>query len=281
MHYSQQKKVIAILLTAHNRKAKTLQCLESLFSQDTVEDYRWEVYLTDDGCSDGTSEAIMNKYPSVNIVRGEGNLFWNRGMYRAWEAAAKCEDYDFYLWLNDDTFLFPKALKFMLEATKMTDFFAIICGATCNKFDGKVTYSGWKFTDKKPLIPNGRLQECEIVNGNFLLVPKKIYKEIGNLDWTFRHAIGDFDYGLRAQRAGFKCYIAPEFIGTCEANPTLPKWCLKSTPLVERFKLLYSPLGYAEPVPFFIYERRHFGLLTAVKHFCSINLRALIPQLWK
>lgn len=274
-------KTIAVLITVHNRKNKTLQCLTHLFDQRAVEGYQLEVYLTDDGCTDGTAQAVRNQYPSVHIVQGDGTLFWNRGMHCAWQAASQTKDYDFYLWLNDDTVLFADAMKNILTASKQTYFSAIVCGATCAKATQLVTYSGWLHSSKKLLAPSGKLQQCNIVNGNFVLVPKVIFDKVGNLDWKFRHAIGDFDYGLRAQKAGFKCFIAPQFVGTCEANPTLPKWCLKTTPLIKRLKLLYSPLGYAEPIPFFIYEKRHFGLLIALKHFFSIHLRVLMPQLWK
>lgn len=274
-------KYIAVLITVHNRKEKTLECLDHLFAQQDINGYKIEVYLTDDGCTDGTVHAVTNQYSSVHIVQGDGTLFWNRGMHRAWQAASQTKDYDFYLWLNDDTVLFADAMKNILAAGKQTYFSAIICGATCAKATQLVTYSGWLHSSIKLLAPSGKLQQCNIVNGNFVLVPKVVFDKVGNLDWKFRHAIGDFDYGLRAQKAGFKCFIAPQFVGTCEANPTLPKWCLKTTPLIKRLKLLYSPLGYAEPVPFFIYEKRHFGLLIALKHFISIHLRVLMPQLWK
>jgi len=274
-------KKIAILLTVHNRKLKTLLCLEHLFSQQTVPGYMWEVFLTDDGCTDGTPEEVAKQFPSVKIIKGDGTLFWNRGMYKAWEAAASVRQFDFYLLLNDDTLLFPNAVSNLIAAGELTNFSGIICGTTCGKDTRQVTYGGAILTQKGPLTPNGNIQECNIVHGNFLLVPKLIFDSIGNLDRTFRHAIGDFDYGLRAQKAGFKCFVASQFVGTCEANPTLPNWCLPSTPLLKRFEMLYSPLGYAEPIPFFIYEKRHFGLATALKHFFSINLRALLPKLWK
>jgi len=35
-------------------------------------------------------------------------------MYRAWEEAAK-QDYNFYLWLNDDSYLFDGALFTLLD----------------------------------------------------------------------------------------------------------------------------------------------------------------------
>lgn len=273
-------KTIAVLITCHNRKDKTLACLTTLYECVVPENHSFEVFLVDDGSIDGTAERIKSDFPDVTIIEGNGNLYWNRGMYKAWEAAAKTKDYDFYIWLNDDTMLYSSAFELVLNSSKQLNHQAIICGATCEKNTGKVTYSGWLKSENNPITPNGEIQECEIVNGNFLLVPQSVFSKIGNLDWKFRHAIGDFDYGLRAQKAGFKCYITASFVGSCESNPTLPKWCLTSTPIAQRFKLLYSPLGYAEPIPFFIYENRHFGLLTAIKHFITINLRALIPQLW-
>lgn len=84
-------KSIAVLLTVHNRKEKTLRCLQNLFKQEIPADYLIDVYLTDDGCTDGTPEAIRAQYPQVHIIKGNGNLFWNRGMYTAWEAATKAK----------------------------------------------------------------------------------------------------------------------------------------------------------------------------------------------
>lgn len=273
--------MIAVILTVHNRKAKTISCLKALFGQKKANPLKFDVFLTDDGCTDGTAEEVKALFPEVYIIKGDGSLFWNRGMYRAWEAASKTKSYDFYLWLNDDTLLFENAVQEMINASKNASDKAIICGATSASDKTVITYSGRNTGSNKRLVPNGQLQECNIINGNFVLIPKAIFDVIGNLDWRFRHAIGDFDYGLRAQQKGFKCYVAPRPIGICESNPSLPKWCLTTTPVIQRFQLLYSPLGYAEPIPFFLYEKRHFGVVKALKHFASINLRALLPALWK
>jgi GT2 family glycosyltransferase len=272
---------IAVVITCHNRKLKTLACLEALYNCKLSEGYAFEVFLVDDGSTDGTGEAVRTNYPKVNVIQANGNLYWNRGMHLAWKTASAINEYHYYLWLNDDTQLYSNALEVVINSSIHENDCSIICGATCSKASNKVTYSGFLLSHHKLLKPNGTNQPCDIFHGNFVLIPKAVFKEIGNLDWKFRHAIGDFDYGLRAKKTGIKCFIAPEFVGTCESNPTLPKWCLSSTPLIKRFKLLYSPLGYAEPIPFFIYEKRHFGLPTAIKHFLSINLRAFIPYLWK
>lgn len=73
-------KRIAVLLTVFNRRETTLTCLESLFSGSVPEGYSIEVYLTDDGCTDGTTDAVRERFPDVRIVAGDGSLYWNRGM---------------------------------------------------------------------------------------------------------------------------------------------------------------------------------------------------------
>ena len=86
---------IAILITVYNRKDKTLECLQRLYNQSNLDNIKIEIYLTEDNCTDGTPEAVHQQFPQVHIIHGNGNLFWNRGMYTAWEKAAK-EDFDFY-----------------------------------------------------------------------------------------------------------------------------------------------------------------------------------------
>jgi GT2 family glycosyltransferase len=269
---------IAVLITCHNRKEKTLSCLKALFDCILPDGYKLDVFLVDDGCTDGTTEAIKERFSQVNIIQGTGNLFWNRGMHLAWETAAKANDYDYYLWLNDDTYLYPNAIEELVSSCTVMDNEALICSTLQSCISRKATYGGLK--NGHLLVPNSKIQECETMNGNCVLVPRVIYRKAGNLDYVFRHAMGDLDYGYRVRKAGFKLYVSPDYLGTCEKNSTLPKWCLKTTPLWKRIKLLYSPLAYAEPVPFFIYEKRHFGILIAVKHFISIHIRVLFPQLW-
>lgn len=271
-------KTIAVLLTVHNRRDKTLQCLQHLFLQESIADFEIEVFMVDDGCTDGTPEIVLEQYPSVHIIKGNGDLFWNRGMHMAWQTAAKHKDFDYYLWLNDDTLLVPNAIQELLVCENGQA--SVVCGAICSEKDYCFTYGGHELSGKN-IEPNGEVQPCMIINGNCVLVSKRVYQVIGTLDEIFPHAIGDYDYGLRALKMRFRVVTTRKYIGFCEQNFYLPKWCYADTPLAQRFKVLYSPLGNAHPIYFFIYENRHFGILRAVKHFCSIHLRALIPSIWK
>ena len=271
-------KRIAVLLTVHNRKDKTLNCLRGLMSQSLPKEYVLDVYMTDDGCSDGTPETVKSEFPTINIVRGDGNLFWNRGMYKAWQAASQTYDYDFYLWLNDDTVLLTKALVNLLEeATERPD--SVIVGSTHSTIDPtKLTYGG--HFKGRHIMPNGYLQPCQTFNGNIVLISKAIFHKIGNLDWAYRHAIGDLDYGWMVTRAGLNNYIPREFRGICDNNPKPPIWIRPEIPLKKRWKNYHSPLGYGQPGPMFHFNHKNFGLMKAVKVWIFNHIRLFFPWLW-
>ena len=41
------------------------------------------VYLVDDGSRDGTSRSVAVRFPQISILEGDGSLFWNGGMRKA------------------------------------------------------------------------------------------------------------------------------------------------------------------------------------------------------
>jgi GT2 family glycosyltransferase len=270
---------IAVLITCHNRKLKTLACLKALYSQDNLGfNFKIEVFLVDDRSFDGTSDAVMSQFPQVNIIKGDGNLYWNRGMILAWKTAAVAKDFEYYLWLNDDTFLFRNAIEVLLRQQFP---FSIVSGATKSALTGNLTYGGWNKKSKKKLVStNGSFQNVDYCNGNCVLIPKKVFKKIGSLDNTFHHALGDFDYSLRAQKMGIEVKVAPEIVAYCESHISVPEWRSTSLSISQRFKKLYHPLSGCNPKEFFVFDWRHNGFILALFHFFTINLRALFPKLY-
>lgn len=270
---------IAVLLTCHNRRDKTLQCLQALYAQLGLHvDYTLDVFLVDDASTDGTAQAVQLQFPEVIIIRGNGNLYWNRGMHKAWETAANKKDYDYYLWLNDDTFLKNDAITALLK-NKINK--AIVCGTTLSFQNHRATYGGYQKKPDRLMMPNGVFQECDYCNGNCVLISREVFHIVGNLDPVFHHAVGDFDYSLRARKQGIMLYIAPVFIGYCESHTEVPKWRSPVLNLKTRMLNLYSATSGCYPPEFFIFEKRHNGILMAIVHYFSTHLRAAFPQFWK
>ncbi len=271
-------KSLAVLLTVHNRRDKTLKCLSILFRQIIPVGIVLDVFLTDDGSTDGTTEAVLEQFPKVHIIKGDGNLYWNRGMYVAWKAAVDYNDYDFYLWLNDDTYLYDDAIKYMLDTNLAQGRKSIIVGATCSATDpNNTTYGG--FVGKTKLQVNGSTQKVLAFNGNVVLIPKSVYKILGTNDPYFRHSFGDNDYGLRAKKAGISCYLTAKHVGICEEHERMIKCFDSAIPLGKRLKHFYSPLGM-NPFEFFHMEKRSNGYPKALWVFMSTHLRVLFPKLW-
>lgn len=271
---------LAVLMTVHNRKEKTLKCLHSLFSQD-YDNSRWsiDVYLTDDGCTDGTREAIENHYPDVNIVDGDGNLYWNQGMRLAWLSAVhKCE-FDAYLWLNDDTILENGAISRLLECYDLKPN-SIIVGSTYSSVSQKITYGG-RDENEQLIEPGIELIECKIFNGNIVLIPKSVFKKIGFLDKAYSHSLGDIDYGMTASIYGIKSYVCPAYCGVCESNPKPPKWLQMDLPFKERLNNLFSPLAYTNPREYFHYKKKHWGTTAAILAMVSIGIHFVSPKFWE
>lgn len=228
--------------------------------------------------TDGTLESVVEQFPQVNIIHAKGDLFWNRGMWTAWDTAAKTKDYDFYLWLNDDTFVYDNMLKVLTDSTVETNAKAIIVGATESTDHSVITYGGRLQNGSIPK-PDGNLVKVDYFNGNIVLIPRAAYKVLGNLDHYFTHSKGDFDYGMRAKKAGIAMYQYGKALGECDEHPTLDKWCNPDVPFAQRWKMLNRPNGMS-PKETFHLDKRHKGLVTACFHYLTIYLRCLCPSLW-
>lgn len=212
---------IGVVMACHNRRDKTLAALRALAAQrgDNAE---VEVHLVDDASTDGTAEAVRAEFPDVEILPGDGGLYWNGGMRVAF-AAAMARDPDHYLWLNDDTVLDPDALRVLLDTAAHN--LGIVAGSTRDPDTGELTYGGVRRPDRSrplrfALVPPGdEPRECETMNGNAVLIPRAVARVVGNLEPAYRHSMGDYDYGLRARRAGFAVSITPGTVATCARNP--------------------------------------------------------------
>jgi GT2 family glycosyltransferase len=251
---------IAVLLTCHNRKSKTLESLEHLYNAKLPSNYSLDTFLVNDGSSDGTKEGVKEQFPSVKIIEGTGELYWNGGMRLAWETAAKHSDYDFYLWLNDDTNLYETAIEALIDcyftALKSYNVESLIIGSCeSEKNSNEFSYGGR--TDAGAVVPNGNLQQATYVNGNAVLVPKAIFNKIGNLSSDYTHGIGDNAYGLEALKHGFKVFITNKYIATCPINENMPKWMNPELPLIQRWKSLHTPLGL-NIKEYATYRKRYF-----------------------
>ncbi|MEH7440206.1 glycosyltransferase family 2 protein [Neobacillus drentensis] len=253
---------IAVVLTAFNRKNKTLACLTSLEKQVDMPEY--DVYLCDDGSTDGTKEAVLDEFHNVTVIQGTGALFWTRGMALAMSAAVS-KKYDYYLMVNDDVEFFDNMWQTMLYYFRENNCIGVT-GCTKSKQTGLLTYSGAKFyhEDKKRFVdckiaPDGVHDfNCDVANWNCFLISDEVVGKVGHIDPIYEHSFGDFDYSLRMRSKGIPIYISKEYIGYCENNSSKNTYRDGSLSRKKRIEKILSPNGL--PLKsWFTFTSRYYG----------------------
>jgi GT2 family glycosyltransferase len=279
---------IAALITCHNRKDKTVACLKSIFEAELPSEYTLDVYLVDDGSTDGTRESVEREFPVVKIIKGDGDLFWAGGMRLAWKTAMDKQNYDVYLLINDDVRLCVDFLNNLIRTEKYSvenkGIKGIYSGATIDENTKRITYGGAKIKTNHlvvrlvSLVPTEYPQSCELTNANVLWVSKEVVDKIGIFDVRFTHAIADYDYTLRATEKNIPVFLAPNICGVC-ADDHGNNWKTADISLKDRVAYLKSPKGLAYN-EYLYYIRKHFPLFFPYS-FVMLWLKILFPFLWE
>lgn len=274
---------VAVLMTCHNRRERTLQCLGSLPWSEFPE---LHVYLVDDGSNDGTADAVA-LYPNVHLIKGTGDLYWAGGMALAMTTAVS-DDPDFYLWLNDDVVLEPHALNVLLGVAGSRAACCIVVGSTTD--DGSnTTYGGYRRKGRRPralerVPPTLAPVPVDSFNGNIVLIDRTAFQQVGLIDGGYRHGYADHDYAYRAVKAGVPILLAPGHLGICERNQHRPEWLSSEAALRDAYRALLNPKGMpiAGTVRFY---RRHAGRLwfawavgSYLKAAVGIAIRRIEPR---
>lgn len=231
---------LAVLMTSHSRKVATLGCLLRIFPQLGEDD---GIFLVDDGSCDGTGVAVIALNDKrIKVIYGDGRLFWAKGMCKAWEAAiAERQDWDGFLWLNDDTELQSDAIAKILA---VNDGKKIVVGELENA-NGEIVYG---------MRPGG------LFTGNCVLVPRTVYERLGMICGDYSHAWADSDYAMRAKREGIGV-VSAGVVGKAEGHSNRPS--LKGLSLKDRMALLRHPKGW-NLHDLWLYRRRNLGCVAAI-----------------
>lgn len=266
-------KVLGIF-TCHNRKDKTIKCLNSLIQGNP----NTELFLiaVDDHSTDGTQSAL-SQYENLQIIPGDGTCYYSGGMRLGIQAAKKiCSESDWVLFFNDDVEFFPNAIE-RLEAYANEEQ-EIIVGAVCDE-QGTLSYGGVVKTSRfhpsfRIIMSQEKRLYCETFNANCVLIPHQIFKNLPNIDIHYTHSMGDYDYGLEAKKRGILITVSNFFVGICNDNPLDGSWRDVNLPRRERLKRKESPKGLPRR-EWFYFINKHYGLFSACLHSITPYIKIL------
>ena len=273
---------VTAIFTSHNRKEKSLRCVQSLTEQNPAVGFHFIV--VDDGSTDGTGEALSRLSEiDITVIRGDGNLFWCGGMRKGLEAFLDSDpaDDDYCLLLNDDVEFYAHSIE------KLFDRLAgradhVIVGATQSE-EGRFTYglkrreAWYKKNVTRRIEPSSEEIEGETFNANCVLLPNPIVKRMGNLDPLYRHSLGDYDYGFRLCRAGYHLISSKEYVGVCDKNSIQGTWNDTTLTRKERLKKKESPKGSPRK-EWWHFLKKNFGFMSAVKYSIIPYIRILLRK---
>jgi GT2 family glycosyltransferase len=247
---SPKKIKVEIVTAVHNRREITLQCLRSICHLNG-EGLQIHTIIVDDGSTDGTSEAVKENFPDVQLVKGDGNLWYTEGINVGVRAALQNEP-DYVLMINDDQIFDEMAVKYLVETAEKYP--RSVVGSLLLLWDAPhklfqvapkwETFSGgWRhwFHQTVWTIPQKPWQ-VEIIVGNCVLVPVQAIIEEGLMDSKRYPNFGDAEYTPRLRKKGWKLLIEPRARVFCQPNNIPAK--VKKMSLKEKFNALFINLGH-------------------------------------
>ena len=206
--------LISIIIVTWNCRDYILKCLETIYHNTDVS---FEVIVRDNGSSDGTIQAIQEKFPQVKLI-GDGE---NVGFSVANNEAIKIATGQYLLLLNPDTELPPDALVEFVNAAQKYHDKALIVPTLLND-DGTVQRSIHSFPTiagvvKKSIAGLKRSGGISVnsldidwVKGACLFIPGIVHRAVGNLDENLFMYGEDLDYCWRVHQAGFEIVWLPQ-----------------------------------------------------------------------
>lgn len=281
---------IVALTTCHNRREKTLQSLKSLYGQKLPLGVSFEVTIVDDGSTDSTTLAVKENFPNVEILQGNGSLYWAGGMRFAWEHSVRHKNFDLLFVYNDDIRLKQNALAHLIEIIysvyRNEDLLHVVTGAFTDQSGQYTTYGGlinncwWHPLRFQRVDPIGKPQKVDTLNMNAALITSETLAEVGFLANYFKHNGADYEYGLRVRKAGGTIWLSSNSIGWCDRNSKETIY-ESNISLKERVSRLFSLRGH--PVSqSFRYYYDHGGVFWLIL-WLGLYLREFLKllKLWK
>ncbi len=264
---------IFVVIPVHNRKDFTRSCLMSL-RQQTFTDFT--IIVVDDGSTDGTGEMIANEFPYVQVLKGNGNLWWtggiNLGISKALEQHAS-----YILTMNDDTEVPPDFMHNMVRWAEVHPK-ALLGAFEKDLKNHQPLYAGqqlqWPYLKSTKLLKtlpsslHHGLHEIKVFHGRGLWIPSTVFATIGLFDSKrFPHYIADFDFTLNAHKAGFKLFCNFDSIVYSYPDESGEKKIKHKKSLYNFYQHLFGRRGGAN-----LFDYTNFVLKNCPKYIIPIEL---------
>lgn len=208
--------LLYVVIPCHNGYSHTKLCLTHLAKSDYP---NFNTVVVDDGSTDGTSAQITAEFPSVRVLRGDGNLWWSGAMNLGIKYALQNEAQYIFV-LNNDVIVSTDTISQLVRCALQKPN-CIIGSLIYDTNNPQILWSAGGIL-KWPWPGEIQTGMAEADNGQYTgiikrqwtpgmgtLISKEILISVGLYDEkNLPQYLADVDYCLRANKAGYTVYIS-------------------------------------------------------------------------
>lgn len=223
---------LAVIIVSWHVRDYLADCLRSVQADLHRSRLAGEIWVVDNGSTDGTLSLLDDLYPHVHVIRNSGNVGFgaanNQGM-----VAASGKSPRYFLLLNPDTLLRPGAIQNLITCLEEHPQ-AGLAGARLVYGDGRFQHSAFAFPgltqalfDLWPMPGrlyesrlNGRYPrhwydtsndpfEVDLTLGAAMMVRRDVAEATNGFDEAFHMYCEEVDWCWRIREAGWRIYTVP------------------------------------------------------------------------
>lgn len=217
---------VSVIVVTHNTRQMTIECIRSILEQTTH--VKYELIVFDSASTDGSSEAIRERFPTVKLISSAENV----GFGKANNIAATVAQGRRLLLINPDTVVLDRAIDRLNEFASATPESRIWGGRTIFADGSLNPASCWKYAtlwsvfcwavglnllkgsmlfnpEGYPHWKRDSVRSVDIVSGCFFLIDRALWQELGGFDPVFFMYAEEADLCIRAQKLGARPQITP------------------------------------------------------------------------
>jgi GT2 family glycosyltransferase len=220
---------LAIIVVTFNAREDALACLASVHAHPPAR--AWEMVVVDNDSSDGTPEALTNRWPEVRVIRLPENVGFAAANNRGIRAARG----QLVLLLNSDTLVSAGQLEALCVALETSPDSGAVgpslidgdgqqelsygpmlspTGELRQKLRGRILARGTTWLGRRLAREMRTRRFVDWVSGACLLVRREAAERVGLLDERYFMYCEDVDFCAALRAAGYRILYAPEVVVT-------------------------------------------------------------------
>lgn len=222
---------ITVSIVSYNSKAVLKDCIDSVINNNT--EVSIEIIVVDNASTDGSSDLIKTAFPHLTLIENRENV----GFGRAHNQSFRISNGKYFLILNPDTLIFPRALEKIITFMDKHKYVGV---TGCKIFwDDEKNFmfpdlrihslktAIFQFTPFCLLFPNSAFAKwywksayrlwnshtpisVEGITGGFMMVRREAFESVGMFDENFFLFFEEHDLLRRIKKKGWEIYYLPD-----------------------------------------------------------------------